>query len=180
LVIFLTDAQGKQSTLGPSCDGADNGYLAAIRNFFVERIDARSSLAAGLVARFTRFVAKKAECWSAVAIAESEKSIARFDGMYNIRFDLRADRKTNYMKRLRRYKQNYHSKRCLKFEAAPAILSDGAILVPLFSISKPTPELHESASGHWMTSHTRRSPIEASTHVLEHARVVSGGSRRTT
>ena len=113
-------------------------------------------------------------------LTNPKKSIARFDGMYNIRFDLRADRKNNYMKRPRRYKQNYYSKRCLKFEAAPAFLSDGAILVPLFATSKTTTEFDESAKGRRTTNQAGRSPIEASTHVLEHARVVRGGSRRTT
>ncbi len=133
-----------------------------------------------LFARFTRLVVKRTKHRPTPAVDESEKSIARFDGMYNIRFDLCADRKTNYMKRPRRYKQNYYSKRCLKFEAAPAFLSDGAILVPLFSMSKPTTELNESAKGHRTISQASRSPIEASTHVLEHVRVARGGSRRTT
>jgi hypothetical protein len=99
--------------------------------------------------------------------------------MYNIRFDLSADRKNNYMKRPRRYKLKCHSKRCLKFEAAPAFLSDGAILVPLFSISKPRTELNESAKGRRTTSLAGRSPIEASTRLLKHARVVGGDRRKT-
>ena len=137
------------------------------------------ALAVELFARFTRLVVEKPNVGRRLLLSNLKNSIARFDGMYNIRFDLRADRKTNYMKRPRRYKQNYYSKRCLTFEAAPAFLSDGAILVPLFSISKPTHVLEKSASGQSTTSQAYRSPIEASTHVLEHARVVRGGSRRT-
>ena len=138
------------------------------------------TLVVELFARFTRLVVEKPNAGRRLLLSNPKKSIARFDGMYNIRFDLRADRKTNYMKRPRRYKQKYYSKRCLKLEAAPAFLSDGAILVPLFSISKPRTELHESAKGHRTTSQASRSPMEASTHVLEHTRVVRGGSRRKT
>ncbi len=138
------------------------------------------ALAVELIARFTRLVVEKPNVGRRLLLPNLKKSIARFDGMYNIRFDLRADRKTNYMKRPRRYEQKCYSKRCLKLVAAPAFLSDGAILVPLFSISKPTNELHESAKGHRTTSQASRSPIEASTQVLEHARVVRGGIRRTT
>ena len=138
------------------------------------------ALVVELFARFARLVVEKPNGGRRLLLPNLKKSIARFDGMYNIRFGLSADRKTNYMKRPGRYKQNYYSKRCLKFEAAPAFLSDGAILVPLFSISKPTTELYESAKGYRTTSQASRSLIEASTHVLEHARVVRGDSRRTT
>ena len=138
------------------------------------------ALVVELCARFTRLVVEKPDAGRRLLLPNLKKSIARFDGMYNIRFDLRADRKTNYMKRPRRYKQKYYSKRCLKLEAAPAFLSDGAILVPLLSISKPDTELHESAKGHRTISQASRSPMKASTQLLEHARVVRGGSRRTT
>ena len=69
------------------------------------------------------------------SLVTSEKSIARFAGMYNIRFGLGADRKLNRMKRLRRYKRKHSTRRYLSFRAAPALLSDGAISLPLFSIS---------------------------------------------
>ncbi len=48
-----------------------------------------------LFARFTRLVVKKTGRRSATAVAESEKSIARFEGMYNIRFDLAPTGKLN-------------------------------------------------------------------------------------
>ncbi len=65
----------------------------------------------------------------------SEKSIARSVGMYNIRFDLRADRKLDRMKRLRRYNRKHRRRRCLGFGAVPAFLFDGAISLPLFFTS---------------------------------------------
>ncbi len=93
------------------------------------------TLVLGFFARFVRLVVGDVKRWIAFVVVTSEKSIARFAGMYNIRFDLRADRKLDRMKRLRRCKRKHRTKRCLNFEAAPTLLSDGAISLPLFSIS---------------------------------------------
>jgi hypothetical protein len=89
----------------------------------------------GLFVRFVRLVVGDVKRWTAFVVVTSEKSIARFAGMYNIRFDLGAERKHDRMKRLRRYKRRHRTKRCLNFGAAPASLSDGAISLPFFSIS---------------------------------------------
>jgi hypothetical protein len=93
------------------------------------------TLVLGLFARFVRLVVVDVKRWTAFVVVTSEKSIACFVGMYNIRFDLGADRKLDRMKRLRRYKSKHRTRRCLDFGAAPASLSDGAISLPLFSIS---------------------------------------------
>ena len=89
----------------------------------------------GLFARFVRLVVGDVKRWTVFVAVTSGKSIARFAGMYNIRFDLAADWKLDRMKRLRRYKRKHRTKRCLNFGAAPALRSDGAISLPLFSIS---------------------------------------------
>ncbi len=89
----------------------------------------------GLFARFVRLVVGDVKRWTAFVVVTSEKSIARFAGLYNIRFDLGADRKLDRMKRHRRYKRKHRTKQCLNFGAAQALLSDGAISLPLFFIS---------------------------------------------
>ncbi len=89
----------------------------------------------GLFALFVRLVVGDVKRWTTFVVMTSEKSIARFAGMYNIRFDLGADRKLDRMKRLRRYKKKHRTRRCLNFGAVSALLSDGAISLPLFSIS---------------------------------------------
>lgn len=89
----------------------------------------------GLFARFVRLVVGDVKRWTAFVVVTSEKSIARSVGMYNIRFDLGADRKLDRMKRLRRYKRKHRTRRCLGFGAVPALLFDGAISLPFFSIS---------------------------------------------
>ena len=89
----------------------------------------------GLFARFVRLVVGDVKRWTIFVVVTSEKSIARSAGMYNIRFDLGADRKRDRMKRLRRYNRKHRMRRWLGFGAVPALLFDGAISLPLFSIS---------------------------------------------
>ncbi len=98
----------------------------------------------GLFARFVRLIVGDVKRWTAIVVVTSEKSIARFAGMYNIRFDLGADRKLDGMKLLRRCKRKHRTKRCLNFEAAPALLSDGAISLPSFLSPLTKTELNES------------------------------------
>ena len=78
MVIFLTDARNKHSTLGRSHEAGNNVDRAVTTNIFGERIDARSGTVLELFARFIRSVAGKTQCWSAVAGDESEKKYCAF------------------------------------------------------------------------------------------------------
>jgi hypothetical protein len=119
--------------------------------------------------------------WTAFVLLTSEKSIARFAGMYNIRFDLRADRKLYRMKRFRRYKRKHRTRRCLSFGAVSALLPDGAISLPLFSISNDENRtLMNQRFGVCSIRRNRRLLVEVSTQAFEHVRVVCGGVRRAT
>ena len=113
------------------------------------------------------------------SLVTSEKSIARSAGMYNIRFDLGADRKRDRMKRLRRYNRKHRMRRWLGFGAVPALLFDGAISLPLFIyLQRRKLNSINQRFGVCSIRRNRRLLVEASTHVFEHAGVVCGGVRR--
>ena len=135
----------------------------------------------GLFPRFVRLVVGDVKRWTAFVVVTSEKSIARFVGMYNIRFGLGADRKLDRMKRLRRYKEK------TPYETVPHFWGDAGFTLrrryfasPLFYLQRRKPNSMNQRFGVCSIRRNRRLLVEASTHVFEHARVVCGGVRRAT
>ncbi len=78
MVIFLTDARKKRSTLGRSREAVDNVDRAVAETFLENGSMLDHALALELFARFIRLVVGKTKRWSAFAVAESEKKYCAF------------------------------------------------------------------------------------------------------
>ncbi len=78
MVILLTDARMKRSTLGRSRETGNNVDRAVAETFSESGSMLDHGLTLELFARFIRLVAGKTKCWSAFAVAESEKKYCAF------------------------------------------------------------------------------------------------------
>jgi len=78
MVIFLTDAPMKRSTLGRSRQAANNLDRALTGTFSESGSMLDHGFTLELFARFIRLVAGKTKCWSVLAVAESEKKYCAF------------------------------------------------------------------------------------------------------
>ncbi len=180
-MISLTDSCIKQSTLRRP-HGSGLWWCTRRPDSLQRQVSVLDhTFVLGVFARFVRLVVGNVKRWTAFVVVTSEKSIARFVGMYNIRFDLRADRKLDRMKRLRRYNRKHRMRRCLGFWGGAGFsLRRRYFASPLFYLQRRKLNSMNQRFGVCSIRRNRRLLVEASTHVFEPARVVCGGVRRTT
>ena len=134
-----------------------------------------------LFARSVRLVVGDVKRWRAFIVVTSEKSIARSARMYNIRFDLRADRKLDRMKRLRRYNRKQPDETVPRFWGGAGLtLRRRYFASSLFHLQRRRLHSMNQRFGVCSIRRNRRLLVEASTHVFERAGVVCGGVRRAT
>lgn len=180
-VISLTDSCIKHSTLRRS-HGSGLWRRTRQPDSLQRQVSALDhTLVLGVFARSVRLVVADVKRRTAFVVMTSEKSIARSAGMYNIRFDLRADRKLDRMKRLRRYNRKQSDETVPRFwGGAGFTLRRRYFAFPLFYLQRRKSHSMNQRFGVCSIRRNRRLLVEASTHVFEHAGVVCGGVSRAT
>ena len=180
-MISLTDSCIKHSTLRRP-HGSDLWWCTRRPDSLQRQVSVLDhTFVLGLFARFVRLVVGDVKRWTAIVVMTSGKSIARFAGMYNIRFDLSADRKLDRNEAASTLQEK------TPYETVPQFWGGVGFTLRwryfaslLFYLQRRKPNSMNQGFGICSIRRNRRLLVEASTHVFEHARVVCGGVRRAT